>query len=829
MIALKPHKRRKSHGPARELRAVRACHKALRVILSSVFSAWSLRPRRLCGEFWVQIHSPQRRGERKGGAENFKLGHYQALLLLSLTLSVSFLVPYRTQACGPFFTDAIFVYTKHPDFPLEAFAAGKLGVLQPSYARSYLVVAYRSLTGNSLSATEAKGMKALWDERLNYGWELHDDDWVKSWIEARKKVPGLAAPAAINVFRNREKPHEYESYLNCQQDAFDTAIATLNDRIKQFGADSIGVRSWVAAQDLVFANCSEGKHMPAAASTEAPDLPPLLRSDRDYQLAAANFYAGNLDEAKQQFDVIARDDASPWRDKAAYLAARSVLRKGSLAEKEEEGRPALTEAEARLNAVIKDKSLASSHRAAARLLNLARLRLHPVEKIHELANVIMKKDASVDFKQDVWDYTVLLDKFLYHDEDDETTKAKPPASLKNDDLSDWILTFEDESVEASARAFQRWEQTKALPWLVAAMAKNDGSKVDALLKSADGVDRFSPAFACVTFHAVRLLIAAGRATEARGVLDRTLANDRASLTPSALNLLLGQRMMVAANLDEFLQAAQRKPAGFSDDNDGREIPDEEDAAKSALLLFASDSAGIFNQVMPAATIKDAARNTKLAPNLQRDLAQAAFLRAAMLDERETAVQAAQTLAGLQPELRQFLTAYERAATPDARRFAAAFASLKFPGLRPYVSSGAGRATPMNEIDSYRDNYWCAEPPTTLNGPMWSGEGDATKTKARQIKPPDFLKASRPLGARQLAALQALGTAPNYLCRIAIEWTDKNPADPRSPEALHLAVRSTRYGCTDKETGRWSKAAYDLLHRRYPNTVWAKNTKYWFKD
>ncbi|HMJ26529.1 MAG TPA: hypothetical protein VK475_11895, partial [Pyrinomonadaceae bacterium] len=88
--------------------------------------------------------------------------------------------------------------------------------------------------------------------------------------------------------------------------------------------------------------------------------------------------------------------------------------------------------------------------------------------------------------------------------------------------------------------------------------------------------------------------------------------------------------------------------------------------------------------------------------------------------------------------------------------------------------------------------------------------------------------SQSLAATQLAALQALGTGPNYFCRIAIAWTEKNPADPRSPEALHLAVRSSRYGCTDDQTGRWSKAAYDLLHRRYPNSTWARNTRYWFK-
>jgi hypothetical protein len=109
-----------------------------------------------------------------------------------------------------------------------------------------------------------------------------------------------------------------------------------------------------------------------------------------------------------------------------------------------------------------------------------------------------------------------------------------------------------------------------------------------------------------------------------------------------------------------------------------------------------------------------------------------------------------------------------------------------------------------------------------------GQDDQGKAKAKPIPPPEFLNSARALAATQFAALQALGTAPNYFCRIAIAWTEKNPADPRAPEALHLAVRSTRYGCTDDQTGRWSKAAYDLLHARYPNTTWAKNTKYWFK-
>jgi hypothetical protein len=285
-------------------------------------------------------------------------------------------------------------------------------------------------------------------------------------------------------------------------------------------------------------------------------------------------------------------------------------------------------------------------------------------------------------------------------------------------------------------------------------------------------------------------------------------------------------MMLAQNLQEFLLSAQRVPAGFSDDSDGREIPEDEKEAEQTAgglkVFFDLDAATVFNKAMPVATMKDAALSKTLAPNLRRDVAQSAFLRAALLDERATATQAAPVLNELYPQLKEFVGAYERAATPDARRFAAAFMTLKFPGLRPFVSTGIGRTTAVDDIDSYRDNYWCTEPPALLTGPP------AEESKAKPIVPPDFLKGSQPLAERQFATLQALGPAPNFLCRVAIDWANKNPNDPRAPEALHLAVRSTRYGCTDNETGRWSKAAFDLLHRRYPNTTWARNTKYWFK-
>src|SRR4030095_14635437 len=117
--------------------------------------------------------------------------------LVALLLMLLLFGPTVTLACGPFSLSAVFVFTVHPAYPLERFARGELGVVQPSYARSYLFVAYRHLSGIRFNAQEQKMLTELWKDRLDYGWQLGEEEWIKSWMSARQSVPGLADPAPI--------------------------------------------------------------------------------------------------------------------------------------------------------------------------------------------------------------------------------------------------------------------------------------------------------------------------------------------------------------------------------------------------------------------------------------------------------------------------------------------------------------------------------------------------------------------------------------------------------------------------------------------------------
>jgi hypothetical protein len=210
--------------------------------------------------------------------------------------------------CGPFFNVAIYSFDYHPDLPLNNFAAGQLGIVQPGWARSYLFAAYRYLAGPGFDADERKALVSFWTDRINAWQASAASDPSKPWLDARSKVPGAGEAPSIDV--NRLAPDNSYSYVNCNDDAFPSAVATLDEMTGKFGAGSSQVKDWLAAQDQVFGDCHEGNAIPAAASAQ---MTPLEKAQRDYQIASANFYAGHFDLAQHQFEAIAKDESSPWR------------------------------------------------------------------------------------------------------------------------------------------------------------------------------------------------------------------------------------------------------------------------------------------------------------------------------------------------------------------------------------------------------------------------------------------------------------------------------------------------------------------------------------
>lgn len=780
-----------------------------------------------------------------------------------------------TSGCGPFLPDAIFTYALHPDFPLVKYARGELGIIQPSYARSYLVVAYRNLAGVPLSSVEEQAALNLWEARLTSMWypgqpEQNTKSKIQLWLEERSKVPSapavkLNASDPAGITHTGSQP--YVNYYNCLSEAFVSAASTLRQRVEKFGAASSEVKAWLSVQDQVFANCSDrpanfAAVIPVAA---APDDNPLIRSDRAYQIAAAYFYTEDFPRAEAQFTQIAADKNSPWSKSAPLLIARSYIREATLGGAEGSfNRLLMEKAEAQLKSIIADKDLVDIHPAAERLLGFVAFRLHPRERLLRLSADLSRKNGSQNFQQDLWDYTALLDEWgaLANIEagaaPTESAPKDPAADAEkslNDlraesDLTDWVLTMQTAGEDAANHALERWQHQHSIPWLVAALAtiSSKHPQAAAMLSTSANTSPDSSAFATIEFHRARLMMNTNQADAARAELDRVLNGEQPNFPPSSRNLLLAQRFKLSRNFDDFLKLAPRDAAGIVTFSGNLELPDDkafdnafsmdETAYKSApqLPLFDADSVRLFNRQLPLNLLKQAARPNVLPKNLRTEIAQVGWVRAVLLDDDPSALWFASIVAGENPGLKSEFENIAAENTRDARHFASVFTILRNPGLRPNVTNGVLRSDAIDAINQYRDNWWCpAVDPSDLSGQEGGNAWiPAIPIPLRQVDsqkdfgPPAFLgDAEKKSATAQWQRIASTGAAPDYLTDAALDWVKSNPTDERVPEALYLAVRSTRFGCTTPATAKLSKQAYDVLHSKYPKSPWAVKMKYWY--
>lgn len=791
-------------------------------------------------------------------------------VILSLILLSSWTPVPRVQACGPFFTVTVFIQRIHPDLPLEKYAAGELGIVQPSYPRSYLVAAYRYFVGKGFDPAEQQQLVTLWEKRFQIG--QFTPDWlsdttkslkrvypVDEWLGALREVTGEAPRWLSNVAELRSS---YVAYHVCGDDAFRTAAATLRARAKEFGPQSEATQEWAGAQNAVFLNCGGAQGQSGIPVPAPAQLPAKIRADREYQIAAAYFYAGDWDDAENRFLAIAKDPNSPWQKIAAIVAVRCRIRQATL-ENEDPAqiRAQLKPVEARLEQLDDDSNMREMKPAIHRLKGFVEFRTDPDRYVKELAKILANGELPGSLMQDLEDYARVLDvtagdTSAYFDNPhihrQEMTKFGPLQKMREaNDLTDWIFTFEAEGKDAEQHAVARWEETKSPAWLVAALSNvmKDSPKRDELLQEAAKVPHSSKAYYTVQFHRLRLLEQSGKSEEARTALDAILNPRDAALPVSARNSFLALRMKAAANFDDFLKHALRSPSAVSLDIDGLDLPSTPESFCRSLSekeqeeclarnnpgpLLDSDAARIFTSNLPTEMLLRAAKSPHLNPGAQKTIAQAAFTRAILLSKDAEVNEAALTLSSFSPSLRVGHTGYLAAKGEDEKQFLAAFFLLQHPEFHPDVTAGLGREKEDGEIDSYRYNWWCGPPAQGKYDFRYNEFYTPWNEPLRIIYPneaslsPSFLNENqKAIASQQWSALLQAPSGDVWLGDQVLAYAKAHADDARVPQALHLVVRASRYSCFDAETGRVSKSAFQLLHRKYASSEWTKKTPYWF--
>jgi len=738
-------------------------------------------------------------------------------VLLTATLMTAAAPLIVVFACGPFFEPEVFV----PDRPdnMQTYATGKLGIVQPDYWRADKIVAYRYLIGGHLSKEEQLAYAPPPTTPSSYpSWEaeqkaLQEQSAPYKWTKARNEFAPQQLTTIPAPDRSVDIQHqgfvEHNDVLNCTDSAFETAIITLRSRAQTWGKQSADLKDWIAGQDLVFSNCSQAGNMPAPTPADASQL---LKQDRAYQIAAAHFYATQYDEAIAGFQSIAQDKASPWSKWGEYLTARAQIRKAAFtAPTVEWGELAkfdpdlMQSAKARLIRVAQTSDPQIKHAALAEL-SFINVRLEPQKHINEMADALASPTPDPEFAQHLADLLFLNN----HNVTGST------------DLLQWM------GLGGKTDALQQWNATHSLPWLISAISsvKPGDPEAQTLLAESAKLPATSPAYATANYYRAQFLLKSGEPEQARKLATTLLSTLDDKSFPGSRNAVLALRMDTAPTYKAFLEDAPRTTinSGFlsqaasnlqcvnPDPTNGctRQIPPQQ---------FDWDAAGALNVQVPLSLWIEAASSTSpLPPHLREAIAWAAWIRAIGLNE-EAATK----------KLSPLLPPAVRAVASDSTGFPATLALLRNPGFKPYIEQGVQRSASFHTLEDFRDNWWCD---SWGDGPS-PGEYDNSSAHPPAQPHLSFLTESEHSAAKtQHEALDQLPNGVTWLGRRAIDYIKTHPGDPNAPEALHLTVRATRYGCSprqDKQDAQKlvSKEAFQLLHKRYPKSPWTAKTPYYY--
>lgn len=749
------------------------------------------------------------------------------MVLIRISALCLFLTLAAPAGLRVFLPVSFFDYEKHPDLPFTDYGAGNLGVIAPSYARSYLYVAYRYLEGTPFTEEEQARMADVWDFRLHgdYGTPRRA---LEAWIDLRRSY---SVPIPDSLVRLPKKPWRWRDFetgrhvhmRTCTADSFAQATARLSELAKRFGRESGALKSWIVAQDLVFHQCLEPKHLPALED----GLPAAVRFDREYQRAAALFHGGTFEGAEKAFRAIRRHQESPWTEWAPYMVGRSLLWQARmLPDGDPEYLPLLRRTQRQFERVLLDEEAAVTHDAARHLLFRVLTVTDPEAAARMLGLRLMSELRAGTRFHDVDRYLTVLDNANPRRwwSDPAPPFADRIALGRRDRLTAWIMAFQATEPEAVAYTVERWRENRSTAWLIAALSKVDPEHeaVPELLDAARADDSRYGA-ASVAYYAARLLARSGKHADARELLDAQLPS--LAQLPSSRNRMLAVRAEASQDYGEMLHYGVRLPVAIG-------LRHHREPARHAWRTWDDGSrdyyvryeAGLMPQVadalnssVPLGKLVELSREaTDGAESVRRDIAIALWVRAVLLKRWDVARDLTRDVAVLAPQTQSSMEEFQAASDQDAP-FLSKLILLRFPGMSPKVEAGIGRVIELeeNHCDGY--NWW-----------WWTRHGGKEAVRPKPVALEWVTESERRRAQEEWDEIVGLAlTGAGWLYESTYAACDGADAPALCPEALYRAAENylvagsyhwaLQHPGWDTDHNGYASAA--LLDERYPNSKW----------
>ena len=611
------------------------------------------------------------------------------------------------------------------DFTRDEMLHGHVGIILPTWDGGSDYLAWRAIVtaGKAPHGLVAEGKAA--------------SDVPAGWVDVAKTSAADGASAPTFSAPGYDRP-------NCSADAQRFANVTLSRLQARPDVTLARVQDWVSAQQVVFGLCSRDP-LEVLADPD-PLVPPLPASEplywrqlRDYQMAAAAFYAAHYAQSQQAFARIGHTPGHPMQAWGAYLALRSHLREVQLPitppPKDSASAPAMAAPEKVADlealrregaAILRDPALAEVHAAAAATLRRAAFLLAPRHRFAELTAMLddLRADPSREDALDDW----LL---MGYRTGDEKTDVRTLAALREaHPWYDWVadVTHEDPTAAASAAstacgraclyASQAWSRGLGTAdrhptdfstgqhraWLVAALM-SDAPLVAPMEREALAVPVQAPEYASVRYWLAGRLAATGRADTAREIDDGLLTWLQATkpLAGSAINLVIQQRFGIATSVADASAWLLMSPVAATN-------PDTGERSDPAADVFTPSSQGMLwlDGSLSVADLLQVAHSLKTPSAWRSRVAVAAWMRADLLGDAPAALEAAALVEQWVPSLKPAALRYRLAPAGAERRHGLVVSALRH-GMSPDPAASyrdMGGTWPLAKPDETVADLWC---------------------------------------------------------------------------------------------------------------------------
>lgn len=691
-----------------------------------------------------------------------------------------------------------FVNRAQSDVAQGDFKLGNLGVLLTSYGREPLFLAYRALT------LEPAVLARQHRDTAKPGWDSDEiTGGVPMWVSARTEAGATDLPDPIEQYKTM--PNQgYGQYLNCANSAFNVAADTLKKLTQDAKVSKTDVMQWVQAQDEVFRFCADPKG--AAPKVELTELKasaaPRLRALRQYQIAAAYFYAGDFSQALRRFDSMAADKAHPLRAWAALSAMRSMLRTTSLdgglsseirrirasqdappvkraafnlaQDKDRASREiSFTQIQKRAEKTLADPGLKEIHPATTKLVAQAALMIAPEKLYAESSERLARWDVDMVNNRSLDDWVSLGDKLF-----DYGGNLTVLANLRTrHEFFDWIRTIQGctdnlrspnntgSCVQEHAHAVNKWQSSRARTWLVAAVmtAYEADPTMEQVQQAAKQVTADAPEYLTLRYHLARYLRQNGHFQDAWATLAPVLDQLKTAgpkRSRSALNLLRQEAVANASSLEQALPYLLR--------NGGRAL--------------AADGDEMLNRRLSAQDLLNLAQSPQIEPALRDQLRVAAWWRADMSNNTALASAAAKAVAQSTQAVNRAAASYAASTDAGERRFQLAKAALDY-NISPLLYWGKGDFGARRAAGPAA--FWCSFNPADFAVPF-----KVQRTPEVRLAPSTGNTALM----AELAAFENAGTGADWLGRIALERWKGHEQDPVLRAMLQAVIKSESLPC-----------------------------------